>query len=65
MVSGKLWELFRDYLIFYPEEDESGFDGVHYGGIKGIKDDAPQSAKEAFAQYQEEKKRATDRGLKT
>lgn len=56
--------LFRDYLIYYPEEDEAGFDGVHYGGIKGIKDDAPQSAKEAFAKYMDERKRAKEQGKK-
>ena len=56
--------LFWDYLIFYPEEDEDGFDGVHYGGIKGIRDDAPQSAKEAFIKYQEERKRAEKQGKK-
>lgn len=55
---------FWDYLIFYPEEDEVGFDGVHYGGIKGIRDDAPKSAKEEFAKYQETRKQAEKQGRK-
>lgn len=49
---------FWDYLDFYPEEDEEGFDGIHDGGIKGIRDDAPDEAKKAFAEYQEKKKAA-------
>lgn len=57
-------ELFWDYLIFYPEEDEEGFDGIHYGGIKGIQDNAPQVAKEAYAKYWEEQEKAKKRGLK-
>jgi hypothetical protein len=64
MVDQKQLSLFWDYLIFYPEEDEDDFDGVHYGGIKGIQDNAPPSAKEAFAKYREEQKRAKKRGLK-
>ena len=40
--------LFWDYLIFYPDEDEEGFDGEHYGGIKGIRDDAPEEAKKEY-----------------
>ncbi|MDO5361968.1 MAG: hypothetical protein Q4F03_04880 [Eubacteriales bacterium] len=43
----KFWK----YLEFYPEEDEEGFDGVHYGGIKGIKEDAPDEAKIAYLNY--------------
>lgn len=49
---------FWDYLDFYPEEDEEGFDGIHDGGIKGIRDDAPGEAKKAFAEYQEKMKAA-------
>lgn len=42
---------FWDYLEFYPEEDDEDFDGVHYGGIKGIRPDAPYEAKLAFQEY--------------
>lgn len=42
---------FWDYLEFYPEEDEEDFDGVHYGGIRGIKPDAPLEAMEAYQEY--------------
>ena len=24
---------FWDYIEYYPDEDEEGFDGIHYGGI--------------------------------
>lgn len=51
MISEKEVSLFGDYLIFYPEEDEEGFDGEHYGGIKGISNDAPDEAKKAFKEY--------------
>ena len=51
MIGEKEMFLFWDYLIFYPDEDEEGFDGEHYGGIKGISNDAPDEAKKAFYQY--------------
>lgn len=44
---------FWDYLEFYPEEDDADFDGVHYGGIKGIRPDAPPEAKIAFQEHME------------
>ena len=45
---------FWDYLEYYPEEDEEGFDGVHYGGVKGIRADAPQEAKKEYEKWREE-----------
>lgn len=53
MISESQMNMFQEYLEFYPDEDEPGFDGVHYGGIKGIRQDAPEAAKEAFMEYQE------------
>lgn len=55
---------FWDYLIYYPEEDEDDFDGIHYGGIKGIRDDAPAMAKKEFARFQEERERAAAHSIK-
>ena len=55
---------FWDYLIFYPEEDEAGFDGVHYGSVKDIKKEVPHFAKEEFALYMEEQRRAKEKGKK-
>lgn len=55
---------FWDYLEFYSDEDEPDFDGVHYGGIKGISDDAPESAKKAFARYQKEQEKYVKQGIK-
>lgn len=55
---------FWDFLEFYPEEDEEGYDGVHGGGIKGIKDDAPDSAKKQFAEYQKKKAVAKENDIK-
>lgn len=46
------WYDFEKYLVYYPEEDQPGFDGIHHGGIKGIREDAPESAKAKFAKYQ-------------
>lgn len=37
-----------DYAIFYPDIDEEGYDGVHHGGVKGIRDDAPEEIKKAY-----------------
>ena len=55
---------FWDYIEYYPEEDEPGFDGIHYGGIKGLNENAPDSAKKAFAKYIEIMKAAQEKGQK-
>lgn len=55
---------FWKYIEFYPDEDEHDFDGVHYGGIKGISEDAPESAKKVFAEYQKEQERFVKQGIK-
>lgn len=55
---------FWDYLEYYPDEDEPGFDGVHNGGIKGIRDDAPESAKKAYEEWREKKERFLKQGIK-
>lgn len=44
-------KVFWDHLEFYPEEDEPGYDGIHDGGVKGISEDAPKAAKEAYKEY--------------
>ena len=31
--------------------EEDGYDGIHFGGIKGIRSDAPESAKKAYAEW--------------
>lgn len=41
-------KVFWDYLEYWPEEDEPGYDGIHSGGIKGLKPDAPPEAREAY-----------------
>ena len=45
---------FWNYLVFFPYEDEQGYDGVHDGGIKCIKDNAPEWAKKAYVEYLKE-----------
>lgn len=55
---------FWEYLEYYPDEDEPGFDGIHYGGIKGIAEDAPEPAKKAFEKYREEQAELAKRGIK-
>lgn len=44
---------FWDYIEYYPDEDEEGFDGVHYGGIKGLVKNAPKKAQKAYKKYLE------------
>lgn len=56
---------FWQYLEFYPDEDEPDFDGVHYGGIKGISDYAPKTAKKAFSEYQKEQEKLAKQGIKS
>lgn len=36
------------YAEYYPDIDEKGYDGVHAGGVKGLKPDAPEWAKKAY-----------------
>lgn len=55
---------FWDYLEFYPEEDEEGYDGIHDGGIKGIKNNAPEPAKKQFAEYQKKQTEARKNNIK-
>ena len=43
---------FWDYLEYYPGEDEEEYDGIHDGGIKGLRKMAPDSAKKQFVEYQ-------------
>jgi hypothetical protein len=64
MESDEKLKIFWDYLVFYPDEDEPNFDGVHYGGIKGIMDDAPDNAKKAFSEYQKDVEELLIRGIK-
>ena len=55
---------FWGYIVWYPEEDEEGFDGIHYGGIKGISDNAPEAAKKAFYEYMRMQEEASKKGEK-
>ncbi len=55
---------FSDFLEQYPCEDEPGYDGVHDGGIIGIREDAPESAKKAFAEYQNLMEKYEKEGIK-
>lgn len=48
----ELSEKFSEYMEFYPDEDEPGFDGIHYGEFKCLSDDAPESARKAFEEYE-------------
>ena len=43
---------FWNYLEYYPYKDEPDYDGIHSGGIKGLVEDAPETAKEAFKKFQ-------------
>lgn len=55
----KFWQ----YLVFYPESDEPDYDGEHDGGIKDIREDAPESAKKAYAEFLEIEKKADENGI--
>lgn len=55
---------FWRYIEFYPESDEDSYDGIHDGGIKGLTDDAPDSAKEAFKKYLNKQAELKSQGIK-
>lgn len=46
---------FWDYLDYYPDEDEDGYDGIHNGGVKGLREDAPDDAKKQYLEYKQMK----------
>lgn len=46
---------FWEYLEFYPCEDEPDYDGVHDGGIRGISEGAPESAKKRLQSIRRDK----------
>lgn len=46
-----------DYAIFYPDEDEKGFDGIHYGGIKGVAENTPLKIRKEYEKYKAENDR--------
>ena len=50
MIEKPVW---WDYIEFYPDEDEENFDGVHYGGIKGLRSDTPEEIKNEYKKYLE------------
>lgn len=56
---------FWDYLVFFPYEDELNYDGIHDGGIKGIKEDAPDWAKKAYEEYLKGQSRLKEKNIKT
>lgn len=57
-------QAFWDYIEMYPDEDEPGFDGIHYGGIKGLLGDAPDAVKKAYSEYLAQIKEANKNGIK-
>lgn len=57
-------EKFWEYVLFYPDEDETFFDGVHYGGIRGLRKDAPAEAVEAYESYIKQQERNKEQGIK-
>jgi hypothetical protein len=58
------FEDFWDYVEFYPESDEEGYDGIHSGGIKGLVKDAPEKAKEAYEKFRKMEEEAKKQGIK-
>lgn len=48
MVEKPIW---WEYLTFYLEEDEPDYDGVHSGGIKGVRNDAPRDVNKEYEEY--------------
>ncbi len=52
----RVYESWMQYIVCYPCSDEEGFDGIHDGGWKGVRDDAPDEAKQAFQKFLEEEK---------
>lgn len=54
---------FIDYIEFYPEEGEEGYDGIHNGGWKGLREGAPEEAKKQYEEYVQLQERAKNSGI--
>lgn len=53
---------FWEYVEYYSDESEPGYDGVHWG-MKGIREDAPETAKKAYRKYRKMMADAEKRGI--
>ena len=42
---------FWDYIVWYPYRYETGYDGIHNGGIKKLSPDAPKEAVKAYREF--------------
>ncbi len=56
---------FLEYIECYPESDEEGYDGIHDGGWKGVREDAPESAKKAYEEFRKKEEIANKRRART
>ena len=52
-----------EYAVFYPCEGEEGYDGVHDGDVKGIRDDAPPEIVKVYEKYLADEKSRRARGI--
>ena len=62
--NGLFYNRFVPYLEFYPETGEEGADGIHDGEIKGLREDAPEDAREAFAAFLSRREKLAAIGMK-
>ena len=63
----RAWDEIKDfweYVEFYPYRCEKDYDGIHDGGIKGVRADAPESAKKAYAKWAKEEEENRKLGLR-
>ena len=54
MISPLEW---LDYAEFYPHKGEKGYDGVHEGGVKGLRDDTPDEVLKQYKEQEEARKK--------
>jgi hypothetical protein len=55
---------FYEYIEYYPYSDEEGYDGIHDGGWKGLREDAPEKAKKAYEKFRKMEEEAKKKGIK-
>lgn len=60
----QVYEEWMQFLVYYPGEDEEGYDGVHDGGIKGVSDNAPAEARKAFDNFMEDREKLKSHNTK-
>lgn len=49
MISDETYSKLAPWFEYYPDEDEEDYDGIHNGGVKGLKKNAPKDIRKLYS----------------